>query len=158
MSAISQNSHRAYLLNSSLSSSTLGSGLSEHTIGPVDNKFIDYRCIDPVVMGPVSSLWYNDKVDVCPCSNKDSGKTGRGYTSCPLGVQFDLTNIRNFSEQKKPVIRMISHDNGTTYQTEHVTVKDIQDSGSFYPTTQYSAPQAEPRPLIRIGQEWRSSW
>jgi hypothetical protein len=107
-------------------------------------NYADYRCIDPVAKN-VGAPWYRID-DVCPCDPKLSFPTGRGFTSCPMGVQFDNKII-----------------NETMKSSEPIKMSDSFGAGSMFPQvnkqiSSVTPPQLQPRPLSRIGQTWRSGW
>lgn len=104
------------------------------------NKFTIYRCIDPVAV-TTGSPWFNSiGENVCPCDPKLSNKTGRGFTACPLGINYE-TPMWNL-----PVFQMASQ------------IPRGQVMGSMYANeNQFVPPQLQPRQLVRIGEEWRSA-
>ncbi len=112
-------------------------------------NFIDFRCIDPVA-STMNQPWYRI-LDECPCNPKLSNQTGRGFTSCPLGVQFDQKEINRVLENPKIV----------TNNNKQMSMSDMP-SGSLFPNVNNSPdvvpPNIQPRALIRIGQSWRSGW
>lgn len=112
------------------------------------NNFIDFRCIDPVAVN-MEKPWYRIS-DNCPCNPKLSNQTGRAYTACPLGVQFDQKEIYNSIYDNKIV----------TKSDRPMNFSEIPN-GSLFPNNSNPdvvPPNIQPRPLIRIGQTWRSGW
>jgi hypothetical protein len=101
--------------------------------------------------------WYPVK-NTCPCDPNQSNPTGRGFTPCPFGVNFEEKAINRNINAKKPLMTVVSEINGPNYQAVSVPVTEANIKGSMFPKNQYTAPQAQPRPLIKIGQEWRSAW
>lgn len=111
----------------------------------VTNKnYTDYRCIDPV-MTVSSDKWY-PMTDVCPCDPTLSNPTGRGFTSCPMGITFDSPDT------KTAPLSALKYNNGNWVPSDVTTLPH----GSNYPVGSYVPPQLEPRMLVRIGQTWRS--
>ncbi len=96
-----------------------------------------YRCIDPVKQD-TKSPWYRIE-NKCPCSPADSNPTGRGFTSCTYGVQYETPNTLNLAKQTN----LPKQNNPLT--------------GVLYENNQFVPPQLEPRPLSRIGNQWRSA-
>lgn len=91
-----------------------------------------YRCPDPVAQ-VTTQPWYPYE-NVCPCDPTQSNPSGRGFTPCPFGVQFDKPpESKNNSTMKPPL------------------------EGALYNTDQIVPPQFNPRPLSRIGQKWLSA-
>jgi hypothetical protein len=110
-----------------------------------DTKFAVFRCPDPVAV-KTEGPWYNYE-NICPCDPSLSYPTGRGFTACPYGI-FDQGN---------------GNGNGNGNLSANV-LKDVQQSivaglsrtGNNYNDYQVIPPQMDPRPLTRIGQQWRS--
>lgn len=117
---------------------------------PID--YLQFRCIDPVAE-IMKSPFYRIE-DVCPCNPKYSGITGRGYTSCPLGIQPNL-NIINKEYKEKNLLMNIKSTNGITYNAVPNTIKT---TGSYFPLSQVTPPQQQPYPLTRVGYTWRNPY
>jgi len=102
--------------------------------------YIVYRCPDPVAV-ETHQPWYTMD-NVCPCNPQDSNVTGRGFTPCPFGIQTDSYHTR-------AVLNLTQEDNknNSRYVAE----------GNMYQDKQYTPPKLMPRPLSRIGQQWRSA-
>jgi len=95
-----------------------------------------YRCPDPRKRN-TETPWY--RIDnVCPCDPSESNVTGRGYTPCTFGVQYETPNTINLSKQKA-LPRQKNALRGVNYQNN-----------------QFVPPQLQPRMLTRIGNVWRS--
>jgi hypothetical protein len=99
-------------------------------------NFSIYRCTDPHKY-KTDTPWYPVE-NICPCDQKSSNITGRGYTPCTFGVQYETPNTINLS--KKANLKK---------QTGALV-------GTLYQNNQYVPPQLEPRQLTRIGNQWRS--
>ncbi len=97
-----------------------------------------FRCVDPTAV-VTGAPWFNNE-NVCPCDPKLSNSSGRGFTACPMGVQ-----------EKTP---MWNVSNSQLY-SEIPEKNQIQ--GSMFNQNQFVPPQLQPRQLVRIGEEWRSS-
>jgi hypothetical protein len=98
-----------------------------------------YRCPDPVAI-QTDKPWYSYS-NVCPCDPNLSNKTGRGFTACPLGINTETP------QWNLPAFQLASQ---VPYPN--------QITGNMYGSgNQYVPPQLQPRQLIRIGEEWRSS-
>ena len=108
--------------------------VSKQTPGQLDYQI--FRCPDPVTT-TTSDPWY--PVDnSCPCDPNLSNTTGRGFTACPFGLTIEqpsgsLLTQASFPQNKASVV------------------------GNLYSQGQYVPPQLEPRPISRIGMQWRSS-
>ncbi len=102
------------------------------------NKFTIYRCPDPVAV-KTDQPWYSYS-NICACDPNLSNKTGRGFTACPLGINQEAPswNLPSFQ-----IMSQLPNQNQTV--------------GNLYGKNQYVPPQLQPRQLIRIGEEWRSS-
>lgn len=98
-------------------------------------NFSVYRCPDPVNVN-TNTPWYRDS-NICPCSPETSNITGRGFTPCAYGVEFNETSPIQLQ--------------GTAGKT------NTPLTGSFYQDHQFVPPQLQPRPLSRVGNQWRSS-
>lgn len=105
-----------------------------------NNKYTVYRCLDPVAV-KTSRPWYNSVGEnICPCDPKLSNTSGRGFTACPLGIKQEIPSWN------LPSFQLVSK-----YPQENNVIGNLYSSGQYVP------PQLQPRELIRIGQEWRSS-
>ena len=130
-------------------------------MGDSPYKYSNFACIDPVAVY-MDKPWYPYK-ETCPCDPQLSNPTGRGFTPCPFGVDFEIQNISQ-ANLPKPLMTVVGNiDKNGTYRDISVPVYGVNNedrplSGSMFPSKQFSAPQAEPRPLVRIGQSWRSAW
>jgi len=97
-----------------------------------------YRCLDPIKQD-TNKPWYPIS-NVCPCNPNDYNISGRGYTPCAFGVQYEsktqinLSNEKKLPNQQPPLV------------------------GSLIGSNQFVAPQLEPRMLTRIGNQWRSGF
>lgn len=118
-------------------------------------KYSTFRCLDPNFV-ITDKPWYPYQ-DVCPCDPKLSNPTGRGYTSCPYGVQTDIKSLNKEISKKSNVYEVIDYNNINGYQTKNIPVTQLP-LGSLYQNSQITAPQMDPRQLVRIGNEWRSAW
>lgn len=94
-----------------------------------------YRCPDPLKFR-VGEPWYRIE-DQCPCDPNAINITGRGYTPCAYGTQFE----------DLPMNRAVNY---TGIPSEPLV-------GSLYNTKQIVPPQLYPRQNTRIGQQWRNS-
>ena len=105
--------------------------------------FSVYRCPDPNKVN-TDLPWFNMS-NVCPCDPKYSNITGRGYTPCTFGIQTDEKEIHYSIEHNRlPPLHTITNNQYGT--------------GMLYENNQYVPPQlTPPRPLARIGQQFRSS-
>jgi len=93
-----------------------------------------YRCIEPssiVTDGP----WYPNQ-NICPCDPSLSNKTGRGFTACPIGIE-------------EPIINMNINKNDTGPYNSQI-------KGNLYSSSQFTPPQLMPRPITKIGYQWRA--
>lgn len=70
--------------------------------------------------------------NICPCDPSVSNPTGRGFTQCPFGI------YNNPLQTDKPGSQ---HNIGV---------------GNNFNSKQTAPPQFQPRPMSRIGIEWRS--
>ncbi len=102
------------------------------------NRFSVYRCPDPVAV-VTEHPWYSYQ-NVCPCDPNLSNQTGRGFTACPMGINQEAP------QWNLPMFQSISQVPAT-----NVTGSMFGSGNQFVP------PQLQPRQLIRIGQEWRST-
>jgi hypothetical protein len=93
-----------------------------------------YRCPDPLKVN-TDEPWYRIS-NTCPCDPHNSNVTGRGFTPCPFGIQTNQQGLQMLSKQTLPPIQNLV--------------------GTMYNNNQYVPPQLEPRPLSRIGNQWRS--
>jgi hypothetical protein len=109
-------------------------------------NFIDYRCIDPVGKN-FSEPWYRIS-DSCPCDPNLSNQTGRGYSSCPLGIVLDQSKIMQALKNPEPV----------TYNGANMFQSQIPGGGLFPNGSSVVPPKLQPRQLVRVGYSWRSGW
>ena len=116
-------------------------------------KYSIYRCLEPGHT-ETNTPWFGMS-DVCPCDPDLQNPTGRGRVACGFGVQFDQNAINRAASQREPLQTVVSSNQGS-YHT--MAVPATLPKGSMYPGKQNPPPQADPRPLVRIGQEWRSAW
>lgn len=114
-------------------------------------RYSVFRCLIPG-KSQVDPPWFPYS-DICPCNPEYDNPTGRGMVSCGYGVQFDQ-NLINQSVNAIETLKTVVGSNGQFYS---IPVDSLPE-GTMYPKMQNVPPQAEPRPLIRIGQEWRSAW
>lgn len=96
-----------------------------------------YRCPDPIKT-KTDTPWYPIE-NVCPCDPNDTNITGRGFTPCAFGVQYETPNTINLIKQKS-----------LPKQTGALV-------GTMYQNNQFVPPQLQPRQNTRIGQQWRSA-
>jgi hypothetical protein len=96
-----------------------------------------YRCPNPTAVN-TGEPWYNQS-NICPCDPNLSNSSGRGFTSCPMGIQ----------EKSKP-------ENLPMSQLTAQMPKPGQAVGSLY-SNKTVPPQMWPRQLVRVGQSWRSA-
>jgi hypothetical protein len=96
-----------------------------------------YRCPDPIKT-ETNTPWYRIE-DKCPCNPADSNVTGRGFTPCSFGVQFETPNQINLAK------------------TRDLPKQANKLVGTLYENNQFVPPQLQPRQLARIGQQWRSA-
>lgn len=94
-----------------------------------------YRCVDPVAV-KTGAPWFNED-NICPCDPNLSNTSGRGYTACPYGISTDTPQWNLSVGSQIP--------------------KQNQVTGNMYNKNQFVPPQLQPRQLVRIGEEWRSS-
>lgn len=87
------------------------------------------QCLEPTTSKTGGPWFYRN--NTCPCDPKLSNPTGRGYTTCPIGV----------SEIVKPLVENEQNPGMT---------------GSLYNNRQYSPNQFNPYPIARIGESWRT--
>lgn len=104
-----------------------------------------YRCPDPIKY-KTDTPWYPIE-NVCPCDPNDTNISGRGYTPCAFGVQYETPNNVNLFNQMKPT--------KTQSMVKESMVKE-NTIGSLFQDNQIVPPQLQPRMLTRIGQQWRS--
>lgn len=97
-----------------------------------------YRCPDPVAV-TTGEPWYPIS-NVCPCNPNLSGTTGRGFTACPFGLTIEKPG------KPYPLGQLIGQ-----------IPKNSQIVGSLYNQDQYVPTQLDPRPLSKIGYQWRSA-
>ena len=95
-------------------------------------NFNVYRCIDPRKQF-TDTPWYPIE-NACPCNPNDINITGRGFTPCAYGVQYE-----------------------DIIKTKMKPVDGIIPKGNLYQNNQNVPPQLQPRPLSRIGTDWRSA-
>ena len=95
-----------------------------------------YRCPDPVAT-KTNEPWY-PTTNICPCDPNLSNQTGRGFTTCPYGIETDNTT-----------------NNGVKQNIKGITLNNTL--GNLYNDQQYIPPQYDPRPSSRIGIQWRSA-
>lgn len=98
-----------------------------------------YRCPDPL-KSKVNSPWYRFE-DVCPCDPNAINITGRGFTPCALGIQFEDLPGMNYTPGFNANLQSLPNPL----------------TGTLYNTRQIVPPQLQPRQNSRIGQVWRSS-
>jgi len=103
---------------------------------PVQN-FTVFRC-NPLGLEE-SRPWWREQ-EFCPCPSEYNNETGRGFVSCPYGVE----NEKEVMFGKIP-----------TVPNPEKIKKEM--TGSLVQDKQWIPPQLQPRPLSRIGQQWRSA-
>ena len=111
-----------------------------------ERKFNIYRCPDPLKY-EVNSPWYR-YTDICPCNPTYSNLTGRGYVSCPWGIEDD-----SFNMEETPWETNLNFTIPRNYGNEGPRLK-----GALYQNNNIVPPQLQPRPLARIGVNWRSGY
>lgn len=104
-----------------------------------DPKFAVFRCPDPVAV-KTEGPWYNYE-NICPCDPSLSYPTGRGFTACPYGISENIDSSTNSNIMKN---------------VQQSIVAGLSRTGNNYNDYQVIPPQMDPRPLSRIGQQWRS--
>jgi hypothetical protein len=104
------------------------------------NRFSVYRCPDPVAVKTGSPWFYGIGENICPCDPKLSNTSGRGFTACPYGIK-----------QETPQWNMSMSQMSSQIPSQN------QVTGSMFNKNQFVPPQLQPRQLVRIGQEWRST-
>jgi hypothetical protein len=113
--------------------------------------YVAYRCINPTVQY-VEGPWFRT-TETCPCDVRLDNPTGRGSTLCPFGINYNTPK-----DSKVPVVSVKTTDNGLTYDTVPADSSILKpDSGFAFPKNVFTAPQGEPRPLVRVGYEWRDA-
>lgn len=96
-------------------------------------RYTVYRCFPN--MTETGTPWFRE-FDYCPCNEKYDNLSGRGYVSCPFGVQADDKVVFKAGKQ-------MSQPPGRV--------------GAWVQDSQWVPPQLSPRPLSRIGEQWRSA-
>jgi len=114
-------------------------------------KYSAFSCIIPFST-EVGKPWVSYP-NSCPCNPNESNPTGRGYTSCTYGVQ--MTPQVNIPHQLSTVNGNYT-PNGYEVTDSPVYQSFFNNSGSMYNQQQYTAPQLQPRQLVKIGYTWRS--
>lgn len=105
-----------------------------------DLNYMAYRCIDPVAE-KTGKPWY-PITNICPCDPTLSNITGRGFTSCPMGIS---------DTRPRPPLYSLS-------QVKNQLPKSKQEvTGNVFNQNQFVPPQLDPRPLTLVGYEWRSA-
>lgn len=102
-----------------------------------------YRCPDPVAIN-TDQPWYSYS-NVCPCDPNLSNKSGRGFTACNYGIN-----------DKAPQWNLPSFQLASQIPDQKQVVGNLF-GGNLNNGLQFVPPQLQPRQLIRIGEEWRSS-
>lgn len=124
-----------------------------------------YRCLDTRKY-KVDTPWFR-QYDVCPCNPEISNPTGRGLLPCPFGYpsqnMISKSPSRPKSSEKPQGSQWDKAPQPYLFEkTQHLAEKSpalqkIADlSGSLYQENTFTPPQLEPRPIARIGQQWRS--
>jgi len=104
------------------------------------NRFTVYRCPDPVAITTGPPWYYGEGINVCPCDPNLSNSTGRGFTACPLGINQEAP------QWNLPMFQSVSQ------------IPETNITGSMFGSgNQFVPPQLQPRQLVRIGEEWRST-
>lgn len=123
-------------------------------------NYVDFRCIDPVA-SQVGQPWYRIS-DVCPCSPSQSFPTGRGFTSCPFGVQFD----DNRPQKNSSELMAVQNIDNKWASVPDTNAQKLINNGSMFPVAgsgsltgtepgAYTPPMLQPRQLARIGYTYR---
>jgi hypothetical protein len=99
-----------------------------------------YRCPDPVAIKTGGPWYYGDGENICPCDPNLSNKTGRGFTACNIGINQEAP------QWNLPTFQLVSQ-----FPDKNQIV------GSMFSQNRFVPPQLQPRQLVRIGEEWRSS-
>lgn len=108
-----------------------------------------YRCLQPYAK-TTNQPWFREE-DSCPCNPSLSNPTGRGLMGCPLGVQFEKSwNETIPLTQSEQIIT----NSGIENINKNVSIKSSLP-GSMFQNGQFIPPQLQPRPLARIGIEYR---
>lgn len=113
------------------------------------DKYAVYRCLQPNAK-TTNSPWFREE-DSCPCNPILSNPTGRGLMGCPFGVQFEKSWNETIPLTKS---EQIVTNSGIENINKNVNTK-ISLPGSMFQNGQFIPPQLEPRPLSRIGVEYR---
>jgi hypothetical protein len=101
----------------------------------MDNNYSVYRCPDPIKT-KTTTPWYPVE-NICPCDPNDTNISGRGFTPCAFGVQYETPNIVKSNRNKQS--------------------ESAKQPGVLVQDNQNVPPQLQPRMLTRIGQQWRSA-
>ena len=101
------------------------------------HNYTVFRC-NPLALQEKKPWWR--ETEICPCDSQFNNETGRGFVSCPYGIENEklakfgrIPTVPNPQEVKQKM------------------------TGSLVQDKQWIPPQLNPRPLSRIGQQWRSS-
>jgi len=97
--------------------------------------FSVFRCINPTAT-ITEYPWYSSGTNVCPCDPNLSNPSGRGFISCPYGINNTSSSFKQ-------------SDDSFPYNN--------QITGNLYPKEQFVPPQIQPNPLVKIGYSWRSN-
>lgn len=113
-------------------------------------KYTSFSCIDPVAV-TMSQPWYQ-YTTTCPCNPELSNTSGRGFTSCPFGVQFEKSPV-NSTNSQMPLMQISGSGQITPVKSLPVgsMIPDFKNIPIATP------PQFQPRALSRIGEQWRSA-
>lgn len=121
-------------------------------------RFFQYRCIDPVATTQ-GAPWYRI-TDYCPCDPTVSNPSGRGFVSCPVGVQFGQGAIAAQGALSAAAVPATpTTTNGLVWGPG--TVEALRGAMYSAPGGTGAGAMAVPtiletRPVYRIGYEWRS--
>lgn len=100
-----------------------------------DNRYAVYRCLEPGAV-KTDEPWFPSE-NICPCDPSLSFPSGRGISGCPFGIM---------ESEKRPTAQLFNQ-----LPTQQ------QITGIIYNDAQFIPPQMDPRPLTRVGQNWRSA-
>lgn len=118
-------------------------------------QYVDYVCLNQF-RTETDIPWY-PRQDICPCNPKYNNITGRGYTMCPFGVEFNQQEMEQRAISMHPVQTLEEHQGLQGYFTTITDGSNVINETQLFPKYTYAAPQMWPRPNTRIGQDWRSA-
>ena len=113
-------------------------------------RYSVFRCIDPVATN-MKQPWFPIE-DKCPCDPNLSNTSGRGFTPCPFGVQFNQSQLNKEINKTEPLMTVV----GLGKPEPVNTLPFGSMMPNFINIPNATPPQLQPRALIRIGEQWRS--